>query len=140
MSMTEFCFKRNIEELNTDYKLENKLKKYFQKVDNTLFIINERITNSYMTQHYEKRYYNSEKYIKKTNLYIFWKTLYFENVKLRAYISLYSKFKKKAIFNALTPIFIDPINNIIMEYYGHEVMEIIDYFSKYLDSSKYTII
>ena len=31
-------------------------------------------------------------------------------------------------------------NNIIMEYYGHEVMEIIDYFSKYLDSSTYTII
>jgi len=34
-------------------------------------------------------------------------------------------------------IFIDPIDKIIMEYYGYETMEIIEYFSKHLDYDNY---
>ena len=133
--MTKYSF--DIDKLKNEYEIKNKLKKILKKADNTIFTINEKIANSYMLNNYHKEKHKSEKNIKKTKLYVFWKTMYFNNVNFRAFVTLYSYFKHKIIYNILNLIFIDPIDKIIMEYYGYETMEIIEYFSKYLDYDNY---
>lgn len=142
MSITKYTFKRDIDNFKTEYKAENRLKKYFKKANNTTFIIDEKIVNNDRLNNYHKEKHKSEKSeknIKKTKLYVFWKTIYFYNVNFRAIVTLYSYYKHKIIYNILNLIFIDPIDKIIMTYYGYEIMETIEYFSKHLDLLKYLL-
>ena len=137
MSIAKYTF--NIDNFKTEYKAENKLRYYLKKADNTTFTIDKNIINSRMLNNYHKGKHKSEKNIKKTKLYVFWKSLYFFNTKFRAIITLYSYLKHKIIYNILNVIFIEPIDKIIMSYYGYEIMETIEYFSKHLDLLKYLL-
>ena len=130
--MTKYTFKRDIDNFKTEYKAENKLKKYFKKADNTTFTIDENVVNNIVK-------YKDEYNIEKTKLYMFWRTVYNNNTDFKAIIILYSSLKHKIIYNILNVIFIEPIDKIIMSYYGYEIMETIEYFSKHLDLLKYLL-
>ena len=142
MIMTKYTFKRDIDNFKTEYNIENRLKKYLKKANNTIFIIDEKIYNSKMFNNYSVNNivkYKDEYNIEKTKLYMFWRTVYNYNTDFKAIIILYSSLKHKIIYNILNVIFIEPIDKIIMSYYGYEIMETIEYFSNHLDLLKYLL-
>lgn len=142
MSITKYTFKRDIDNFKTEYKTENKLKKYLKKTNNTTFIIDEKICTNKILNNYNVNNivkYKDEYNIEKTKLYLFWKEVYRYNTDFRAIIILYSRLKHKIIYNILNMIIIKPIDKIIMTYYGYEIMETIEYFSKHLDLLKYLL-